>query len=347
MKYLFIFLLNSFLGFALFIYIFFSFNSEFPSISFYSYPYLFSIIVSNIIGFSIWAASIVMNKLWNWKQIPLLKILSNLTLFTCISWVLAQLLIPFFINNYFFIIGNPIAEIDYTNIFLKFTILSFNLILVYVLSDYLIFSYKNYIYRKIKVIEEQKERSQLQLEMLQKQLSPHYLFNSLNTISSLLESSAKITEKYIRKLVNTYQYILSISNKELVTVADELKMIKAYQFQLEVRFGANIHWKYRIDNKVLNYLLPPLSLQILVENAVKHNIASKENPLNISISSNDNYLKVKNNITENSEKPISHKIGLKNLKKRYALIGNYDVKTFSDKNFEAHLPLLSHLNYKK
>lgn len=342
MKYFFIFILNSILGLALFSYLFFSFNREFPSVSFYSFAYLFSVIISNIIGFSIWGLSLFINKLWCWKHFPVLKIGLYVALFTGVSWLLAQLLIPFCVHAFYSIVGISNSDINFTNIFLKLIILSFNLILIFVLSDYLIFSYKNYIYRKIKVIEEQKERLQLQLEMLQKQLSPHYLFNSLNTISSLLESSAKITEKYIRKVVNTYQYILSISNKELVTVADELKMIKAYQFQLQVRFGSNINWEYRIDDKVMNYLLPPLSLQILVENAVKHNIASKEIPLNISIISDDNYLKIKNNITENSEKPISHKIGLKNLNKRYALLGAYKIKTIRDKNFTVHLPLLTH-----
>lgn len=340
MKYLYIFFGNAFLSVLLFIYLFFSFNGSFPLLSKYALAYAAVIVLGNAIGFSIWYLNKWINRFWLWKKTPVIKIIVLTVCFTALAVILAQISFSLISTWYFNYITDSFSTTNDINLRLKFAILSFNLMLVYVLTDNLLFSYKNYIYRKVDLVKEQKERSQLQLEMLQKQLSPHYLFNSLNTISSLLETSAKTSEKYIRKLVNTYRYILSISNKELVTLKQELKMIRAYQFQLEVRFGANIKWFYSIDENLESWYLPPLSLQILVENAVKHNVASNKKALEIHILATNNFLFVKNNITESSEKMISHKIGLKNLQRRYQLLGSYKIRIQKDDYFQVQLPLI-------
>jgi sensor histidine kinase YesM len=131
-----------------------------------------------------------------------------------------------------------------------------------------------------------KANLQTQFEGLKHQVSPHFLFNSINTLSSLIHEDKERAEKFIDEMSNVYRYLLRNNEEELVTLESELKFIQSYYHLLKTRYGAGIDMSVTVDKQTENYLLPPLTLQLLVENAVKHNNVLKETPLLIEITCN-------------------------------------------------------------
>ncbi len=156
-----------------------------------------------------------------------------------------------------------------------------------------------------------------QYESLKNQVNPHFLFNSLNVLTALVHKDADLSEKFIRQLSDVYRYVLEVSEQELVPLEKELKALEAYVFLLKIRFGNNLTVDIDVPKKE-HQLIPPLSLQMLVENAVKHNIISKEQPLKISIFREaDDRVVVENNLQKKDQQPHHLGIGLENIKKRY------------------------------
>jgi sensor histidine kinase YesM len=187
-----------------------------------------------------------------------------------------------------------------------------------------------------------KANLQTQFEGLKNQVNPHFLFNSINTLSSLIHEDKERAEKFIDEMSNVYRYLLRNNEEELVPLLTELKFIQSYFHLLKTRYGYGIEMTVRIDNRIENYLLPPLTLQLLVENAVKHNNVLKEKPLLIEISSNTNgWLSVKNNLQKRTTSMESSKIGLSNIKEKYMLLNQPDIlikETATD--FLVMLPLI-------
>jgi sensor histidine kinase YesM len=165
-----------------------------------------------------------------------------------------------------------------------------------------------------------------QYESLKNQVNPHFLFNSLNVLTALVHKDADLSEKFIRQLSDVYRYVLEVSEEELVHLDKELKALEAYVFLLKIRFGQNLEVDVDVTNTA-DQLIPPMSLQMLVENAVKHNIISKEQPLKISIIQKaDGSIVVENNLQKKNQQPYHLGIGLKNIKKRYQRFLEDDIK---------------------
>ncbi len=198
---------------------------------------------------------------------------------------------------------------------------------------------------KIKVLQLEQENLLSQLESLKKQIDPHFLFNSLGTLISLIEKDSFLAIDFVEELSKVYRYILQTQHKELVELKDELNFINSYIFLLSKRFGKNLNINLKISKGWLNYLIPPLSLQLLIENAVKHNIISKEKTLNINISiDEDEYLNVENNFQKKRTFVSSTKIGLKNLKSRYEFFTDRKVEIISDEDiFQVRIPLIKEM----
>jgi len=182
---------------------------------------------------------------------------------------------------------------------------------------------------------------ELQFEALKSQLSPHYLFNCLNTISSLVHRDPKLTESFIRRLAQTYQYILNTKNRKLVKLAEEIEFVKAYNYLLRVRFEEALKINIDLPEELLASDVPPLTLQILVENAVKHNVISEESPLEISIKADPQTVTVSNNLTRRADVENSFKVGLENIKKRYEFFTEIPVRVVNNELFEVQLPVLN------
>ena len=190
---------------------------------------------------------------------------------------------------------------------------------------------------------EQKLREEnliFQNETLKNQVNPHFLFNSLNTLSALVGTQSDIAEEFIHRLSSIYRYILENSSRDRVPLNLELSFIKDYFFLHKIRDDGKIHMEIEVD-ETTNYEILPVSLQILVENAVKHNKATRESPLRISIYIENKYVIVKNNLQKMAVQLKSTQIGLKNLAQRVSLIsGKMLVIEETATDFIVKIPLL-------
>ncbi len=192
----------------------------------------------------------------------------------------------------------------------------------------------------------EKESVLTQLASLKSQVNPHFLFNSLNTLSYLIPESPERAENFVQKLSRVYRYILEIKDEKLIPLDDELNFLNSYVFLLKERFGDNLVVSINIDKKYLNRYIIPLSLQLLFENAIKHNEISKAKPLTISVYINDKgNLVVNNNLQKKNLVRQTSKLGLQNIKSRYELLTDKLVEVIEDiKNFTVVVPLLKAIN---
>lgn len=187
------------------------------------------------------------------------------------------------------------------------------------------------------------EVDEMHMRALQAQLSPHFLFNSLNSLSALIADDPLKAERFVDELSSVYRYLLQANDQELTPLATEMKFINSYYHLLKTRYGQGIVLQIAIDDACETCLLPPLTIQLLVENAVKHNVVSPSKPLVIQISTNGTTsLAVRNNL---KRKPInrltSTKKGLQNINMKYRLLNQppLDIRE-SDGTFEVIVPLI-------
>ncbi|GAB3522594.1 sensor histidine kinase [Emticicia fontis] len=208
------------------------------------------------------------------------------------------------------------------------------------------FLYSTNIFRKYKEVEAENERlkrNQLENQLLQlkAQLNPHFLFNSFSTLKAMVEEKDENSVEYIIKLSEVYRYLIENAESHLVTIREELKMANAYFFMLKSRFEENINLEINLGQEEFERKIPSMSLQLLIENAVKHNVISRAKPLTIKISAEQNYLIVQNNFQPKRNLEESTKIGLKNLDNRcHILVGKSLYIRQSETDFLVKIPIL-------
>lgn len=182
-------------------------------------------------------------------------------------------------------------------------------------------------------------------ESLKSQIDPHFLFNSLNVLTSLIGENPDQAEKFTTKLSKVYRYVLEQRNKDLIPLTEELEFAKTYMELLRMRFEDAV--QFDIPSQVSNeeVKIVPLSLQLLLENAAKHNVVSSLKPLTIKIYEEEGYLVIENNINPKEAIGKSTKVGLRNIADRYGLITSKAVYVENDnKQFKVKLPLLTQMN---
>ena len=185
-----------------------------------------------------------------------------------------------------------------------------------------IFQYNRALsYSKIEAEKLKKQSTEAQLEALRHQVNPHFLFNSLNVLSSVIEEDTKLGVKYVNELSKVYRYLLRSENEHLVDLTEEISFLESYTFLLKIRFQQNLNIRIQLENPK-DQRIPPSTLQLLIENAIKHNEVSKAKPLNISIIQQNGHLIVENNINLRNEKITSSGVGLENIKNRYTLLAS-------------------------
>ncbi|MBB6463284.1 sensor histidine kinase [Flammeovirga kamogawensis] len=235
----------------------------------------------------------------------------------------------------------PVYVFDLTaKVIILFSVFLFALLVI----EYLSFAFQAFSLQQMHYVKTRRKASELRLEALKDQLSPHYLFNSLNTVAYLVVSDASQAEKYIRSIAQTYQYVMKYANKPLITLANEIELVRAFAFQLHTRHGESVQISFAANLKNVMGSLPPLSIQMLVENAVKHNVLSDEKPVEIKVFYNEEQhsIDVKNNKTQTPRKRASTKVGLENIKDRYFLMGQKNIQiNQNDLSYSVQLPLLS------
>lgn len=167
-------------------------------------------------------------------------------------------------------------------------------------------------------VEKYKTQSlQAQLQNLKDQVNPHFMFNNLSVLSSLVYKDQDKAVDFINQLSKVYRYLLDSHTCELVELRDELAFIQSYTYLLQIRFDRNLSFHFRIPEDSEPLLLPPMALQILIENAIKHNEISEELPLRITILAQDDYLEVTNNLQLRLSGETGSKNGLANIRERY------------------------------
>lgn len=186
-----------------------------------------------------------------------------------------------------------------------------------------------------------RENVQSQLETLKNQLDPHFLFNSLNTLASLIDDENIPAQAYLDRLSDVYRYVLVSREKNTVTLEEEMQFLDAYVYLNKIRFRENLQIETYISAQTYQQHVAPLSLQMLIENAIKHNVVSKEKPLKIKILQEGSFLTIENNVQEKKTFEKSTKLGLQNIINRYRLLSNLQVEVSNNgKNFSVRLPLL-------
>lgn len=179
-------------------------------------------------------------------------------------------------------------------------------------------------------------KAQAELEALKNQIDPHFIFNSLNTLSFLITRDPKNARLYNDTLARVYRYILSNKERDLVLLREEIEFISNYFYLLKIRFADAICMVIEItDLSAENYLIPPISLQALVENAIKHNEFSDKKPLSIDVSISSDYVIVRNVMNRRSNPQPTSKIGLSNLDNRYKLLTKRNIQV--ENNFESFI----------
>jgi two-component system LytT family sensor kinase len=178
-----------------------------------------------------------------------------------------------------------------------------------------------------------------QYETLKNQVNPHFLFNSLNTISTLVTKNPGVAEKFIKQLSEVYRYVLEFKDKEVVDINTELKFIDSYLYLQKIRFGENLEIKNRIKSK--DFYIAPLTVQILIENAIKHNVISDGRPLTIELYTKESYIVIENNLQKKKIIESREEIGLNNIKSRYEVLSDKPViVSETDNKFIVKVPLI-------
>ncbi len=188
----------------------------------------------------------------------------------------------------------------------------------------------------------EKEKIKFQFETLKSQVNPHFLFNSFNTLISVIEDHPEHAVEYVEKLSEFFRNIVVYRDKNLVSLSEELSLLDNYIFIQRKRYGENLKLDISLDEKTKHeYAVPPLTLQMLAENAIKHNAVSKESPLVISISNKNDALIITNNLNKKIANEKSAGFGLENIQARYALLTSQAVEIIKDENtFRVMIPLI-------
>ena len=181
-----------------------------------------------------------------------------------------------------------------------------------------------------------------QLESLKNQVKPHFLFNSLNSLMALIDEDKRKAKKFLQELSRVYRYLLQSNEKQLVSLSDELEFTDAYFYLLKTRFEDGLLTNVRVNPEDKELLLPPLTLQMLIENAVKHNRVDKESPLTVTIYSDEvQNLIVLNNLQKKNSIDVSTGMGMANISAKYKLLNQPDIAVKENsKYFKVTIPLI-------
>jgi len=254
-----------------------------------------------------------------------------LIVYSTIAILVINFLLQIFVN------GKNVLDFQFPALKYILTIVAITVIIGFT------FYIKEFIIDKQKsIIREEKLKNEiikLEYETLKNQVNPHFLFNSLNALTSIVAENDEAV-RFIKNLSDVYRYVLDQRDKGVVELSRELEFVKAYSYLHQIRFGNHFSISIKVENSKRKMIVP-LSVQMLVENAVKHNIVSEENPLWIQIHSNNDYLFVENNLQPKGMVRDSSKFGLKNIKSRYSYLTEKELITKKENGrFIVELPLL-------
>ncbi|HYG02513.1 MAG TPA: histidine kinase [Chryseosolibacter sp.] len=329
------------LGTLFVVYMYYSETGKFPSIQNIEALFI-GFFTGCITGVAIHYLNYLLDAWLPWKRIFTARFLIGLIIdfvvafgiISLLAWTMARIKLNHWLWPEFSLADE---DISWKAIILLFTCLFF-----YTIVYALLYSYQQYAVAQIQTLERERKQLELQFQALKSQVSPHYLFNSLNTVSSLIYKDPQSAEQFIRRLVQTYQYILATQDKPFVLLKDEVEFVQSYYYLLRIRFQQQLTVEINLPSGIMTTRIPPLTLQILVENAVKHNNLGADKMLFIYITAQDNtYLKVINTKTGNATNVQSFRVGLENIKKRYGYFTDQKIEIKDEDKFTVSLPVIA------
>jgi len=296
--------------------------------------YLFAVLGAVILG--VWE----LNRLAEWRIVTRIKLrihpLLSLFLLSIVN-VLISSVIAFFALN--LTLGIPLQlNFEHWKLLAAF---GFRVNLFLNCINAIVFFMNRLKKTELEAEQLKKENIEARFEALRNQINPHFLFNCFNVLSSLVHKNAEASSKFIAQLSQVYRYLLYNQEKKIVPLKEELDFIYSYIYLLQTRFGENLVVDNTISELDDNDMVAPASLQMLVENAIKHNIASKKLPLTILLEREGNYIKISNSLQPKEVEEESTKIGLKNIINRYKLLSDKAVAVEkTETQFIVKLPIL-------
>jgi two-component system, LytTR family, sensor kinase len=307
---------------------------------FHQHSYLLDLVFTSALSILVWEGNLQLDAFLN-KKLPwqinagkrvlvqaLVALLFNGTVLLSSMWM----------YHIYLCLNNAQADQLMRGSFIIAMFLSFAILAVEVGMQF----YKNWRHSLIEAERYKTESTQAQLQNLKNQVNPHFLFNNLSVLNSLVYQDQDKAAEFIQQLAKMYRYVLDQRNTELVSLESELQFLEHYLFLLKIRFGKSLVVEQDIHADCLPKLLPPLCLQMLVENAIKHNEVSIAKPLTVFIRAQHDHLLIKNNIQPRVEEEPASKTGIKNMKTRYAFFTEEEIQVVQNQNtFEVILPLLS------
>lgn len=240
------------------------------------------------------------------------------------------------------ILGKPVAQFINDNNAYNYYIFGLGITLIVSLIFHAIFFYKALNEKKVEEQQIVAKTETAKFESLKSQIDPHFLFNSLNVLTSLIGENPKQAEKFTTKLSKVYRYVLEQKSKDLIELDEELQFAKAYMELLKMRFENAVNFEIPEKASSSEVKIIPLSLQLLLENTIKHNVVSEESPLNVTIKEENGYLVITNNYNPKATIEKGTRVGLKNIMERYNLITLKKVSIEKEaEKFTVKLPLLT------
>ena len=294
-----------------------------------------------IITMLVWEGNILLDSLLNkklpWEQKMASRVVAQL--FASTVYTVTIIYISLFIFNTYVCKFPPEKQANFIlpsiliGVFTSFIILS-----IYISSDF----YSNWKKSLVEIEQHKTYVAQSALNNLKNQINPHFLFNNLSVLTSLIQISPDKATQFVGQLSKVYRYLIENKDNELTTLQDEMRFLDPYIFLLQIRYEDAFEIQKTIPNELLNKQLPPMALQLLFENAIKHNEVSKEHPLLVTISTeNEAYIVVSNNFQPRRNPEKSSKTGLENLRKQYEFFTEKRVVIEETKtHFIVKLPLI-------
>jgi len=299
--------------------------------------YLFSVFGSMVSSLIMWLGVMsIVRFLWvkyPWHKNPIKHLIIEVLLILVYTLLIGSI---YFIVNYFY----PIEGFKES---VKLSVF-FTLIITFFITSL----HEGYFFfmnwKETRVLSEKlaKENIQSQYETLKSQINPHFLFNNLNTLSALIEENPKLAVEYVQKTADYYRSILNLKDKEVITLGEELDLINTFFNLQHNRYGDNLKLIVDIDSTLYSTYVAPLSLQMLLENAIKHNVISKDKPLTVKISTSNVCIIVTNNLQRRDMEQASNGFGLKNITDRYSYLSSRKVEiSENDSYFTVSIPILT------
>ena len=307
----------------------------FRSATFFDEEILFVSIITVLLWEGNLQIDIILDKKISWITLPyqriLIQILLNL-LFTIIVLIDSILIINYLKFGTLEVFNPKLREV-----FIPTIAITFLVVMIDIANHFL----KSWKASLIEVEKHKTESANAQLQNLKNQLNPHFLFNNLSVLTSLVYKNQDKAAEFINELAKVYRYVLDTKNAELVTLQEELDFLNHYLYLLKIRFEDSVSFEIKIEEGNKSDFILPMCLQMLVENTIQHNEASQANPLKVLIYSQNNSLVIENTIKPRSNDVTSSKTGLKNIEMRYSFYT--DEKVIVSNNgeiFKVILPLI-------